>query len=171
MYVLRTGCQWKGAAARALCLPISFFAVLTIFIPMIIGVNIASGSLRGIFFFKRRHILRLLLDIVISLFFVTALYYILASGISSRGSTALQAAAVAAFIVLLGIRRRIVSALRLYSPLHENFSVALRKISEVTASPSPIRAKVDEIFSTLGLISDAKQLRIELFEDVFIRQN
>jgi sigma-B regulation protein RsbU (phosphoserine phosphatase) len=152
-------------------LPISFFAVLTIFIPMIIGVNIASGNLRGIFFFKRRNIIRLLLDIFISLVFVSALYCILVSGISSRGFLLLQAAAVAGFIVLLGVRRRVVAALRLYHlPQHENFSAALRKISEVTASPSPIRLKVDEIFTTLSTITDARLLRIELFEDVLIRR-
>ena len=151
--------------------PLSFFASLTIFIPVLIGVNVAGGSLRNIFTFRRRHLLRLTIDCAISVIFVFGMYVFLASRGAAMYGILMKGVPVAGFVALLGFRQAMVAGFKLYDhQSDEDHSVALRKISELTASPSPIAVKVEGVFSAMSLISEASAIRVELFEKELLRR-
>jgi len=154
-----------------LFIPLSFFASMTIFLPMIVVVNIAAGNLRNLFIFKRRHLVRLLLDLAVSLFFSVAILLSFKIKTGREIFILCEVLAVSAFVILLRIRKGVVSKLQLYKKkFREPFTLTLRQISELTAAPVDLQIKTGKIFDILEEITGVDSVKLELFENALIRK-
>ncbi|MGL4370553.1 MAG: hypothetical protein ACRCUT_12900, partial [Spirochaetota bacterium] len=152
-------------------LPLSFYASLTIFLPMILGNSIANENTRSILALKRRYFMKISIDLGISLIISMSVFMMFSSGAHSDILFISQVMMIAGFILLLYARRRLLSEMRQYNKdTLGKFTLSLRKISEITASPEKLHLKIDKVFFILREITGSGNLIIELFEEELIRR-